>query len=314
MGETYIVDKTTKKIVWRFGNPSVYGGGIAPSFMDDGDQLIWGPHHAHIIPPGLPGEGHMMILDNGWNRTGGNRTRSIEVDMSKNSYTAYASAAVGALPNGNTSLTKSNDRSPLALHPGHIIWQYTGARPNSMYSASQCTNQRLPNGNTHITITETGHIIEVTYGVQSGANVLNKEVVWEFINPVYSTGSATAGYTYPVVSCLFCDGGIGGSATTLNPTSIHKSTRILANDPALVGKDLSRKYLLATGCPEFWKLLTYPAVGTPAPTTGWTLTYPVPTVYSGVGFGYNAPGTATTTGGGGGGGGGGTGGGGGGGY
>ena len=312
MGESYIIDKTTQKLVWRFGNPSVYGAGRAPSFMDDGDQLMWGPHHAHIIPPGLPGAGNMLILDNGWNRVQGNRTRSIEVDMSQPGYTAYASTAVGALPSGNTSLTKSNDRSPQPLHPGHIIWQYAGARPNSMYSASQCANQRLSNGNTLITITETGHLIEVTKGVQSGTNWVNKEVVWEFINPLFSTGSVTTGYTYPNVACLFNDGGLGGSATTLNPTSIHRSTRIEADHPGLAGKDLSRKYLLANGCPEFWKMLTYPAVGTPAPTTGWDPSSPGPVpVYTGFGFGR---GGTSVTGSGGGGGAGGAGGGGGGGY
>lgn len=311
MGETYIVDKTAKKLIWRFGNPSVYGAGKAPSFMNDGDQLIWGPHHAHIIGPGLPGAGNMLILDNGWNRSQGNRTRSIEVDMSRTSYTGYASTAVGALPTGNTSLTKGNDASPQALHPGHIIWQYGGARPNSMYSASQCANQRLPNGNTSITITETGHIIEVTQGVLSGTNYVNKEVVWEFINPLYSTGSVAAGYTYPNVACLFNDGGLGGTATTLNPTSIHRSTRIYADDPALANKDLSRKRLLATGCPEFWKMLTYPSVGTQAPTTGWDPLSPGP-IPTRTGFGYGAGGGTTT--GGGSGGSGGSGGGGGGGY
>ena len=88
--------------------------------------------------------------------------------------------------------------------------------------------------------------------------------------------------------------------TTLNPTSIHRSTRIGADDPGLEGKDLSRKYLMATGCPEFWKMLTYPAVGTQGPTTGWT---PVPASSSVplTGFGYT--GSTTTSGGGGGGGG-----------
>ena len=86
MGETYIIDKTTKKLIWRFGNPSVYGAGKAPSFQDDGDQLIWGPHHAHIIPPGRPGAGNMMILDNGWNRPcRATAPAVIEVDMSKTS-------------------------------------------------------------------------------------------------------------------------------------------------------------------------------------------------------------------------------------
>jgi len=310
MGESYIIDKAAKKLIYRFGNPSVYGAGKAPSFQNDGDQLIWGPHHAHIIPPGLPGEGHLMILDNGWNRPEGNRTRSIEVDMSQTSNTAVA-AGVGGLPTGNTAI-------PGTMHPGHIIWQYAGARPNSMYSASQCSNQRLPNGNTSITITETGHIIEVTKGVASGVNWINKEVVWEFINPFESTGSVAAGYTYPVVRCLFNDGGVGGSATTDNPTSIHRSTRIYANDPALANKDLSRKYLMATGCPEFWKMLTYPAVGTQGPTRGWNaLQVPAALPLTGWGFGSFGTSTATTSGtgiSGGGGGAGGAGGGGGGGY
>ena len=44
MGESYIIDKAAKKLIWRFGNPNVYGAGKAPSFMNDGDQLIWVPH------------------------------------------------------------------------------------------------------------------------------------------------------------------------------------------------------------------------------------------------------------------------------
>jgi hypothetical protein len=278
MGESYIIDKAAKKLIYRFGNPSVYGGGKAPSFQNDGDQLMWGPHHAHIIPPGLPGAGHLLIIDNGWNRPEGNRTRSIEVDMSQTSNTAVA-AGVGGLPTGNTAI-------PGTMHPGHIIWQYAGARPNSMYSASQCSNERLPNGNTFITITETGHIIEVTKGVASGVNWVNKEVVWEFINPLESTGSVAAGYTYPVVRCLFNDGGVGGTATTDNPTAIHRSTLIPPNHPGLKDKDLSRKYLMATGCPEFWKMLTYPAVGTQGPTTGWNaLQVPAALPLTGWGFG-----------------------------
>ena len=165
MGESYIIDKAAKKLIWRFGNPSVYGAGKAPSFMDDGDQLIWGPHHAHIIEPGLPGAGNMLILDNGWNRTPGQPHPLHRGGYVQDQLDRVCLRGFGALPTGNTSLTNGNTAVPAALHPGHIIWQYAGARPNSMYSASQCANQRLPNGNTSITITETGHIIEVTRGV-----------------------------------------------------------------------------------------------------------------------------------------------------
>ena len=70
-GESYIIDKAAKKMIWRFGNPSAYGAGVAPSFMKDGDQLLFGPHSAYVIPPGLPGAGNMLILDNGWNHPTG---------------------------------------------------------------------------------------------------------------------------------------------------------------------------------------------------------------------------------------------------
>jgi len=204
-GESYVIDKKTGKLLYRFGNPSAYGAGKAPSFMQDGDQQLFGPHHAHVIPPGLPGAGHLLILDNGWNRPMGNRTRTIEVDMSK----------------GDTK--------------DAIVWQYFSRTPNSLYSASQCANQRLPNGNTFITSTQPGHLIEVTP---------KREVVWEFINPITSqkVGDVT---TYPVVNCVYKDA---------TPNTIHRSTRYGVDYPGLKGKDLSRKYPLAMGCPDFWKL------------------------------------------------------------
>ena len=204
-GESYVIDKKTGNMVYRIGNPSAYGAGKAPSFMQDGDQILFGPHHAHVIEPGLPGAGHLLILENGWNRPEGNRTGTIEVDMTK----------------GNTKAA--------------IVWQYFSSTPNSLYSASQCSNQRLPNGNTVITSTVNGHLIEVTP---------KKEVVWEFINPITSkrVGDVT---TYPVVNCVYKD---------ITPNSIHRSTRYGADFPGLKGKDLSKKVPLALGCPEFWKL------------------------------------------------------------
>ena len=135
--------------------------------MKDGDQLLFGPHNAYIIPPGLPGAGNMLILDNGWNRPAGNRTRTVEVDLSRTSDAG-----------GNTAGN---------LHPGYIVWQFFSAAANSAYSASQCANQRLSNGNTLVTLTQSGHLVEATKGVASGANWINKEVVWEFVNPFFST-------------------------------------------------------------------------------------------------------------------------------
>ena len=44
-GEIYIIDRKTKKIVWRYGNPATHGMGKAPSgYHDDGDQVLFGSH------------------------------------------------------------------------------------------------------------------------------------------------------------------------------------------------------------------------------------------------------------------------------
>lgn len=55
-----------------------------------------------------------------------------------------------------------------------IIWSYQGDKGNSFYTNVIGSNQRLPNGNTLITESETGRAFEVTR---------ENKIVWEFINP-----------------------------------------------------------------------------------------------------------------------------------
>lgn len=55
-----------------------------------------------------------------------------------------------------------------------IHWQYAGSPPESFYSECCGTAQRLSNGNTLITVTETGYALEVTP---------DREIVWEFHSP-----------------------------------------------------------------------------------------------------------------------------------
>lgn len=54
-----ILDKETGKIVWRIG-PDF---NAAPELKKLG--WIIGQHHFHMIPKGLPGEGNLMVFDNG---------------------------------------------------------------------------------------------------------------------------------------------------------------------------------------------------------------------------------------------------------
>ena len=56
---------------------------------------------------------------------------------------------------------------------GKIVWEYRAPEPTSFYSPTRGGNQRLRNGNTLITESDSGRVFEVTH---------DGEVVWEFLN------------------------------------------------------------------------------------------------------------------------------------
>jgi hypothetical protein len=98
----------------------------------------WGPgaiEKQHM--PTMLDNGHLLVYDNGC-ETG--RTRVIEMD-----------------PRSET-----------------ILWQYAADPPESFFSFARGSNQRLPNGNTHIADSDNGRLFEVTP---------DGEMVWEFLNP-----------------------------------------------------------------------------------------------------------------------------------
>lgn len=123
LSESFIVDRKTGKIVFRWGNPSTHGKGKMPSWYDDGDQKLFGSHHATLLD-----NGNLSIFDNGSERPEGSRSRVVEVDMKT----------------------------------GDIVWEYKANGYNSFFSYRQGAAQRLPNGNTLVTSTQQGHLFEVT--------------------------------------------------------------------------------------------------------------------------------------------------------
>jgi hypothetical protein len=127
-GELYIIEHKTGEIVYRWGNPSAYGGGDAPSFTTPGDQILFGPHDAHWIKEGLPGAGHILIFNNGWARPPVTYSSIIEMDPKT----------------------------------GEIVWEYRSKCENSFSSHHISGAQRLPNGNTFICSGSHGHMFEVT--------------------------------------------------------------------------------------------------------------------------------------------------------
>ncbi len=98
----------------------------------------WGPGvlDRQHMPTMLP-NGHILVYDNGMHR---GYTRIVEMDPAT----------------------------------GKIVWQYRADPPESFFSPTRGSNQRLPNGNTFIAESDSGRLFEVT---PSG------EIVWEFLNP-----------------------------------------------------------------------------------------------------------------------------------
>lgn len=127
-GELYIIDHKTGEIVYRWGNPGAYGAGDPPTFTTNGDQILFGPHDAQWIQEGLPGEGNILIFNNGWARSPVSYSSIIEMDP----------------------------------ETGEIVWEYKSKSENSFSSHHISGAQRLPNGNTMICSGNHGHIFEVT--------------------------------------------------------------------------------------------------------------------------------------------------------
>lgn len=152
-----IISHETGEVVWRVG----------PDY-DEGasKKLGWivGPHHTHMIPRGLPGEGNILVFDNG------------------------GSAGYGApnpmAPDGVYTVHRTYSRviefDPVTLE---MVWQYVmPGGPGGAFaflSPNVSSAQRLPNGNTFVDSGATGLLFELTP---------EGERVWEYASPYYSAG------------------------------------------------------------------------------------------------------------------------------
>ncbi|GBF72159.1 thioredoxin [Paenibacillus sp. 598K] len=162
-----ITDRRSGKIVWQIG----------PDFSKpEVRHLGWiiGQHHAHIIPRGLPGEGNLLVFDNGgWGGYG---------------------LPNPASPYGQKNAVRDHSRvleiDPVTLE---IVWQYTPTEAGYLqpldsyrfYSPYISSAQRLPNGNTLITEGADGRLFEVTR---------EHELVWEYISPYKNKTNANMVY------------------------------------------------------------------------------------------------------------------------
>ncbi len=149
-----IISRQTGEIVWKIG----------PEYSPDtleGEKLgqLIGLHHAHMIPQGLPGEGNILLFDNG----------------------GWAGYGYFGMPRYIRLVSRVIEFDPVTLD---IVWEYhhyswrlwfpRTTENHRFYSSIMSSAQRLPNGNTLITEGTNGRVIEVTNSSQ---------IVWEYVAP-----------------------------------------------------------------------------------------------------------------------------------
>jgi len=151
-----VIDKKTGKVTWKAG----------PDYTRGEDRKIGqivGPHHTYMIPKGLPGEGNVLVYDNGGQAGYGKPN------------------AMG--PEGIATVHRFYSRV-VEIDPvsKEVVWEYsikTHKKPWKLFGYKEfspfiSSAQRLPNGNTMICEGSNGRFIEVT---REG------EIVWEYVSP-----------------------------------------------------------------------------------------------------------------------------------
>lgn len=121
--ELYLVNHKTGKIEYRWGNPSAYGKSDKPTFYDNKDQKVFGPHCVTALE-----NGNLLIFDNGSERPEERRSAIVEMNPKT----------------------------------GEVVWEFEPKHSSSFFSYRQGSAQRLPNGNTFVTSTHGGHLFEIT--------------------------------------------------------------------------------------------------------------------------------------------------------
>jgi hypothetical protein len=137
-------------LLYRWGNPRAYRAGTVK------EQKLFGQHNAHWITRGLPGEGHVLVFNNGVRRTGG-------------AYSSVDEIALPVDPQGHYQYTPGK-----AFGPDGPAWTYVAPKRSEFYAPFISGAERLPNGNTLICSGTNGTVFEVT---PAG------ETAWKYVNP-----------------------------------------------------------------------------------------------------------------------------------
>ena len=136
-------------ILYRWGNPMSYRAGGSE------DRKFYGQHDAQWVEKGRPGEGDIIVFNNGVGRPEGDYSSIDEIIPPVDEYGTYYLEPGGA------------------FGPEEPVWTYTADPPESLFADRISGTQRLRNGNTLICDGPSGRFLEVT---PAG------ETAWEYLN------------------------------------------------------------------------------------------------------------------------------------
>ena len=151
----YIIDRESGDLVWEYSGD--YFGGLS------------GQHEPYMIPTGYPGEGNIMIFDNGaspWNDLGhAGMSYVLEVNPTTRElvwvyddglqfHSPYTSSAQ-RLPNGNTLVCESvTGRVFEVTAEGETVWEYVGCGPRAYrYGYDYCPQLAAMNRPKEVAVT-----------------------------------------------------------------------------------------------------------------------------------------------------------------
>lgn len=136
-------------LLYRYGNPRTYRAGTIS------DRTLFAQHDAQWIPPNYPGEGNIIIFNNGQGRPEGQYSSVDELTPPVDEEGIYF------LEPGS------------AYGPENLNWSYTAEDPFDFFAGYLSGSQRLLNGNTLICDGDHGIFFEVTP---------EKKTVWSYRN------------------------------------------------------------------------------------------------------------------------------------
>lgn len=150
-------------ILYRYGNPATYERG------NENSQKFYGQHGTTWITHGQYKNG-IIVFNNGIDRPQGSFS-SVEI--------------VVPTRNGNQYMLEDNE----AYGPESFDFAYVGTPVSTFFSARLSSASVLPNDNILITDGQAGRIFEINQ---------DKNIVWEYINPVIGQNVASQGDNSPL--------------------------------------------------------------------------------------------------------------------